>query len=188
MLHWEKVWNGLANYFSISSTWLSSIHTFWIRNLGRRWERMISYLVESSFQGLTCLPQCTITSNPCTSRLLEIHFQKRIIDGRNGHLCWACNFTKNQLVKLGFPPVHLNRKTTSFYCKQCNIPLCVTPCFEIFHTVQDYKTGLIRTRMQNVWFISHYTKSFYMMIFTILYINFIRITSSLWYTPLVFYT
>ena len=113
-------------------------------------EHIASYLVESSFQGVTCLPQRTITSNPCTSRLLERHFPKRIVDGRNGHLCRACNFTKNQLVKLGFPPVHLNRKMTSFYCEQCNIPLCVTPCFEIFHTVQDYKTGLIRTRMQNV--------------------------------------
>ena len=28
---------------------------------------------------------------------------------------------------------------TSFICKQCNVSLCVTPCFELFHTTLAYK-------------------------------------------------
>ena len=112
-------------------------------------EYIASYMVESSSPGVTCLPQCTVASHPCASRLIERHFPKRIVNGKNGHLCRACNFSKNQLVKLGYIPVHLNRKTTSFHCEQCDIPLCVTPCFEIFHSVQDYKTQLLHTRLPN---------------------------------------
>ena len=113
-------------------------------------EYIASYLIETSYETVTCLPQRTIASNICPSRLVERHFPKQIPDRKNGHLCRACNFTKNQLVKLGVPPLHLNRKTTSFYCEDCDIPLCVTPCFEIFHSIQDYKTGIIRSRLSNI--------------------------------------
>ena len=113
-------------------------------------EYMASYLVESSLPGVTCLPQRTVASDPSASRLIERHFPKRIVYGKNGHLCRACNFTKNQLVKLGHIPVHLSRKTTSFYCEECDIPLCVTPCFAIFHSLQDYKKELANTRLSNL--------------------------------------
>lgn len=26
------------------------------------------------------------------------------------------------------------RKETKYFCKQCNIPFCAVPCFEIYHT------------------------------------------------------
>ena len=112
-------------------------------------EYIASYLVDSSFIGVTCLPQRTVSPNPSTSRLAERHFPKRIAHGRNGHLCRACNYTKKQLMDLGFPPIHLKRKTTSFHCEQCDISLCVTPCFEIFHTSDDYKRAIIRTRLSD---------------------------------------
>ena len=113
-------------------------------------EYIATYLVESSFPGVSNLPQRTVASNPCVSRLIERHFPKKISDGKNGHLCRACNFTKNQLVKLGFIPVDLKRKTTSFRCSECDIPLCVTPCFEIFHSFEDYRTPLLRSRIPNI--------------------------------------
>ena len=112
-------------------------------------ECIATYLVESSFPGVSSLPQRTVGSSPSSSRLTDRHFPKRIA-GKNGHLCRACNFTKNQLVKLGFIPVDLKRKTTSFRCEQCDIALCVTPCFEIFHSVEDYKTPLLRSRIPNI--------------------------------------
>ena len=133
-----------------------SIHQKYVWKFGKKMQKqdfieyIASYLIETSYETVTCLPQRTIASNPCPSRLVERHFPKRIPDCKNGHLCRACNFTKNQLVKLGFPPLHLNRKTTSFYCEDCDIPLCVTPCFEIFHSIQDYKTGIIHSRLSNI--------------------------------------
>ncbi|CAK9827864.1 PiggyBac transposable element-derived protein 4 [Anthophora retusa] len=28
------------------------------------------------------------------------------------------------------------RRSTRYYCKQCNVGLCVVPCFEMYHTKQ----------------------------------------------------
>lgn len=28
------------------------------------------------------------------------------------------------------------RRTSRYYCKQCNVGLCVVPCFELYHTQQ----------------------------------------------------
>ena len=30
-------------------------------------------------------------------------------------------------------------KRTSFWCEDCRKPLCITPCFKIYHTEKDYK-------------------------------------------------
>jgi hypothetical protein len=42
--------------------------------------------------------------------------------------------------------VHLalcsKRKQTSFYCPDCDIPLCVPECFELYHTKKHYKPSL----------------------------------------------
>lgn len=31
-----------------------------------------------------------------------------------------------------------NWHRTSYYCKQCYMPLCVVPCFELYHAVMEY--------------------------------------------------
>ena len=30
-------------------------------------------------------------------------------------------------------------KRTSFWCEDCRKPLCITPCFKIYHTEKDNK-------------------------------------------------
>ena len=30
-------------------------------------------------------------------------------------------------------------KRTSFWCEDCGKALCITPCFQIYHTEHDYK-------------------------------------------------
>lgn len=32
------------------------------------------------------------------------------------------------------------RVQTRFFCKQCDVPLCVVPCFERYHTLKEYKS------------------------------------------------
>ena len=34
-------------------------------------------------------------------------------------------------------------KRTSFWCEQCHKPLCISNCFEIFHTQLNYKEKAI---------------------------------------------
>ena len=31
------------------------------------------------------------------------------------------------------------KKKTSFWCEECHKPLCISNCFEIFHTELNYK-------------------------------------------------
>ena len=39
----------------------------------------------------------------------------------------------------GLGGVRLKEKRTSFWCEDCRKPLCITPCFKIYHTEVDYK-------------------------------------------------
>ena len=102
-------------------------------------EYIANYLVETGAPTLTCVPHRTF--NPSfVERLTERHFPKRI-PLRNGKLqgilCRACNFTRSQIVALGHVPQNLPHKTTIYWCEECETPLCITPCFEIYHTTTD---------------------------------------------------
>ena len=109
-------------------------------------EYIATYLVETSIQHVS-LPGCSTFSQDSNSRLVERHFPKKIGNGKNGLLCQACNFSPAQLSKLGLVGVRVKCKTTSYCCDQCDVPLCVTPCFEIFHTFQDYRKETLRNRL-----------------------------------------
>ena len=67
---------------------------------------------------------------PPHSRLTERHFPGRTDDTAAGRPsqpdCIVCSRKKGR-----------GRKTTTFKCKQCNLPMCVTPCFELYHTKVD---------------------------------------------------
>ena len=64
------------------------------------------------------------------ARLTERHFLGQYDKSANGRQiqrsCVVCSFKKGR-----------GRKTTTFYCKQCDIPMCVVPCFELYHTKVD---------------------------------------------------
>lgn len=58
---------------------------------------------------------------PPLARLTERHFPGRLPRQTN---CAVCSKKKG-------------RKTTTFSCKQCNLPMCIVPCFELHHTKVD---------------------------------------------------
>ena len=58
-------------------------------------------------------------------------------------ICRGCNFPKSQMIKFGFQLHELPRKTTTYWCPSCEVPLCVTPCFETYHTVDEYRWHLL---------------------------------------------
>ena len=114
-------------------------------------EYIANYLVEISVDGATCIPKRIF--NPSSQmRLTERHFPKKIPirNGKvNGILCRACNFTCAQLIKFGHSGETLHRKTTIYWCEECETPLCITPCFEIFHTVSDFRRTTLLHRIGN---------------------------------------
>jgi len=69
-------------------------------------------------------------SLPPSERLYGRHFPEKIPVRPSGALsqpdCCVCSNQKER-----------RRKTTTYRCKQCMVPLCVVPCFELYHTHVD---------------------------------------------------
>ena len=118
-------------------------------------EHIANYLLESGTEGATCLPKCSTLIPTQYSRLTERHFIQNYTknDGSKVHpvQCVGCNFTKAQMAKYG---MHTNdklpRKTTMYWCQECSAPLCIAPCFEIFHTEADYRKALLEYRLKKL--------------------------------------
>ena len=112
-------------------------------------EYIANYLVKIASSTLTCVPRRVF--NPSNlERLTERHFPK-CIPLRNGKLqgivCRACNFTRSQMAAMGHPPQNLPHKTTIYWCEECETPLCITPCFEFYHTVTDFRRMCLLHRL-----------------------------------------
>ena len=63
-------------------------------------------------------------------------------------LCEACNFSKQFLKQQGITH-NFKCKMTSYQCSECNIPLCIEPCFKIYHTEENYTKTLLHIRQEN---------------------------------------
>ena len=64
------------------------------------------------------------------ARLTERHFLAQLGKSAAGHQlqknCHVCSNKKGR-----------GRVTTTYKCKQCDLPMCVVPCFELYHTKVD---------------------------------------------------
>ena len=64
------------------------------------------------------------------ARLTECHFPGQFSTSSTGRqiqrCCGVCSNKKGR-----------GKKTTTFYSKQCDMPMCIVPCFEIHHTKVD---------------------------------------------------
>ena len=62
--------------------------------------------------------------------------------------CTVCNFTPEQLHHRGHTGLKLQSKYSSYCCHTCGgIALCISQCFEIFHTINDYKSAALTRRL-----------------------------------------
>ena len=118
-------------------------------------EHVAHHLLDTGLETVTVHPKKTFQNfqTSILARTCERHFPKKI-PMRNGKTqalrCKACNVTNSQLSKMGYQAQRLPRKTTVYWCEECEAPLCVTPCFEMFHTYSDYKKKALLTRFPNL--------------------------------------
>ena len=72
---------------------------------------------------------CRHSLPPC-ARLTERHIPTKAEHRQSGTTkqleCVVCSFKKGR-----------GRKTSTYNCKQCNVSLCIVPCFELYHTYVD---------------------------------------------------
>lgn len=70
-------------------------------------------------------------------RLSERHFPSKLpptaARERPTRQCHVCGYRKN-------PSGKRLRRETRYFCAECNVPLCVVPCFRQHHTVRDLQT------------------------------------------------
>lgn len=69
-------------------------------------------------------------SLPPPARLTERHFPTHTSDTPSGKTCQRRCIVCSEKRGRG-------RKTTTYMCRQCNLPMCVVPCFELYHTKVD---------------------------------------------------
>ena len=118
-------------------------------------EYIARYLLTTSLETANCTKKkipVPIDNTPL--RLLGRHFitkfdsvpgSKRKYPARK---CRVCNFTPEQLADRGHKGLKLPSKYSSYCCRQCGgITLCITLCFEVFHTARDYKSVALSRRL-----------------------------------------
>ena len=123
-------------------------------------EHIAEYLITKGVPTATCIPKrkhgLAVASNPGQERLTGRHFPSHIPPSASikrtkpSKLCHACNFGKKDAEKLGHPDAKIPHKLTSFMCSECDQPLCINPCFHVYHTVPDYQKSLLEFRIENL--------------------------------------
>ena len=65
--------------------------------------------------------------------------------------CSVCNFTHQQLAKMGQNDLSLQIKYSSYGCTICSqVTLCLMPCFEIFHSKLNYRQTALEDRISEI--------------------------------------
>ena len=78
-------------------------------------------------------------------RLNEWHFITNIAGGEERK---RKRPTKSCFVCSKLPGLNCKPKRTSFWCEDCDKPLCITPCFKIYHTEIDFKLHALKFRQE----------------------------------------
>ena len=113
-------------------------------------EYIASHLITTSLPHATCTPKRQQTNQELEhGRLKGKHFPMKMVGTSNENKrkrkylakCYKiCNFTQQQRHHYMHVGPSLPTKYTTFTCNICReIPMCVTPCFEIFHTEIHYR-------------------------------------------------
>ena len=85
------------------------------------------------------------------TRLSDRHFPKKMLsNGRSiSRQCIVCNPAERDILSaLGEKRKRPGRES-SYKCGQCDVTLCVDPCFELYHTKQEYILAYKRLKRAN---------------------------------------
>ena len=126
-------------------------------NTGYR-EYITNYLITTSVKKATCLKRKPLKEIDNTQlRLAGKHFirkfppvpsSKRKSPARK---CSVCNFTHQQLAKMGQNDLSLQIKYSSYGCTICSqVTLCLMPCFEIFDSKLNYRQLALEYRISEI--------------------------------------
>ena len=121
-------------------------------------EYIAKYLITTSVESATCLKKKpSIEINNSHLWLVGKHFvikfttvpgSKRKMPARK---CSVCNFTHQQLARMGHNNLNLQVRYSSYGCTVCSqVTLCLIPCFEIFHSKVNYRQLALENRISEI--------------------------------------
>ena len=121
-------------------------------------EYIAKYLIDSAIGTATKVPKKSKVYGQVDTekRLSERHFPSRLEEQpmskrtKPARLCFACNFSKTKCKQILGRVENFKHKFTSYCCPDCDVPLCVEPCFRIFHCKKNYEKHLIDLRLTNL--------------------------------------
>ena len=65
--------------------------------------------------------------------------------------CSVCNFTCQQLARMGHNDLNLQVRYSSYGCTVCSqVTLCLIPCFELFHSKLNYRQLALENRISEI--------------------------------------
>ena len=110
-------------------------------------EYIANYLIASSVEKATCLKkkpsldidntQLRLAGKNYIRKFPAVPGLKRKSPARK---CSVCNFTLQQLARMGQNDLNFQIRYSSYGCTICSqVTLCVIPCFEIFHSKLNYR-------------------------------------------------
>ena len=121
-------------------------------------EYIANYLITTSIEEATCLKKkpCPDVDNTqlCLSgkhyirKLPSVPGSKRKAPARK---CTVCNFTSQQLARMGQNDLNLQICYSSYGCTICSdVTLCLIPCFELFHSKLNYRQIALNSRIAEI--------------------------------------
>ena len=121
-------------------------------------EYIAKYLITMSIESATCLkkkPSIEIDNSHLW--LAGKHFVRKFttVPGSKrktpARKCSVCNFTCQQLVRMGHNDLNLQLRYSSYGCTVCSqVTLCLIPCFEIYHSKLNYRQLALENRISKI--------------------------------------
>lgn len=135
---WRKLWVHMLNMLVLNAYILNS--KFGERKLNHSdyREYIAEYLIR---QANKTYESVDIDNFLLSDRLFGRHWPMKLERNHSGRIvprrCKVCYVGLKENMLTGKPR---KTKSTSYKCQQCNIAMCIDPCFRIYHVEKDYKS------------------------------------------------
>lgn len=119
-------------------------------------EYIAEYLLCEALPNISRHPPKQRVQKDLRTRLVARHFPSKIpatVTCKRktpSRTCVACNFTPKNTTDAGYGRMKIVRKSTCYWCKECEQPLCLETCFEMYHTEKNYRRILLDLRISEL--------------------------------------
>ena len=137
---WRKLWIHILNMLVLNAYILNK--KFGEKKLSHSdyREYIAGYLIRKANKETGAIDMQNIL---VCDRLVGRHWPNKLEKNAAGSIvplhCKVCFVGRKEHIVTGKPR---RRRSTSYKCEQCNLAMCIVPCFRVYHVHKDYKSFL----------------------------------------------